>query len=97
MTKICRIFPEDQFKNKGEINNIINKLLIDKKNLNLNNNQLSKINKEFNVIEFLMNEHIEELIDKIKNIFKKESNGVNKIRFKSYNENFKKKNIKNKQ
>ena len=88
---------ENKFKNKGEINNIINKLLLDKKNLNLNNNQLSKINKEFYVVELLMNEHIEELIDKIKNIFKKESNGVNKIRFKSYNENFKKKNIKNKQ
>ena len=45
---------ENHFEKKEEINKeinkVLNKLLLDKKNLNLNNNQLSKINKELNIV-----------------------------------------------
>ena len=39
--------------------------------MNTNTNKLSKINDEFNIAEFCMNEHFDELIDKLGNMNKK--------------------------
>ena len=97
-------YKADNPKN-NELNDIIKKLKLDKYNLNINANKLSKINDELNITEFCMNEHIDELIFKLgnnkingqvkENIY--ESKKINKynykIRYNSYNGK-EKKNIK---
>ncbi len=76
---------EKKLKNNEEIYNIIQKLKIDKINMNTNTNKLSKINDEFNIAEFCMNEHFDELMDKLGNMNKK---------YNKEKENIKDKNIK---
>ena len=88
---------KNKFKGNVEIDNIIKKLRLDKSNINKNNNRLNKINDDLNIVEFCMNSHIDELINKLIDIklnqkenenSNKEQNFSNqkndKNRFKSY-------------
>ena len=65
----------------NDINNIVEKLKLDKNNININNDKLSKINEELNITEFCMNSHIDELIDKL------EKNKINKTERRNSNKN----------
>ena len=87
----------DCSKNNDELNNIIKQLKLDKYNLNINANKLSKISDELNITEFCMNEHIDELIFKLgnnknngqmkENIYKNDKKNKDnyKKRYKSFN------------
>jgi len=55
----------NNLKENNDINDILEKLKLDKNNININNHKLSKINEELNITEFCMNSHIDELIDKL--------------------------------
>ena len=87
----------DCSKNNDELNNIIKQLKLDKYNLNINANKLSKISDELNITEFCMKEHIDELILKFgnnknngqmkENIYKNDKKNKDnyKKRYKSFN------------
>ena len=75
----------DKLEKNAEIYNIIKKLKADQKNINENTNKLSKINDEINIAEFCMNDHLDELIERLIN--------NNNCKNKDINKKLKKENI----
>ena len=79
-------FKENKSKPKDEIKKILTKIKSAQNKMNIKANKLSKLHDEINVAELCINDHINELIDKLGKIEEKSSSSKQKIsRFNSFN------------